>query len=161
MTYPAPVHDPSAPAASDMSAAFASSETYRIWRPGSRPLQFSGTELAMAMSYTPELPYWYEINVYRTEAQSFVLALRLFFQSETIDDTTKAWEFETINEVFDALEAYDAAQDVRVSFDNMPGDTPADLMAHAFELRAHVAAARAHFSGLIGEFFDTLDQAAA
>lgn len=140
---------------------FASTTQYRISRPGARPLTFSGNELAMAMSYTPELPYWYEINVYRTDAQTFALAVRLFFQSEEMEDTTQAWEFDTIIEVFDTLEAYDAAKDLRVSFVTSPSDAPADLLAHAMDLRSQISAARAHFASLIGEFFDTLDQAAA
>jgi RPA family protein len=113
----------------------------------------------MAMSFTPDLPYWYEINIYRTAEQRFVLAIRLFFQSETEEDTTQAWEFETMPEVFDAIEQYDAGQDVKVSLVDAPPAASAELAAMALELRARLHAARANFAGLVGELFEELEAA--
>ena len=133
-------------------------QDYRLRRPGARPLIFSGAELAMAMNFTPELPYWYEINIYRTSSQRFVLAIRQFFQSETEEDTCQAWEFETLAEVFDAIEQYDAAKDITVSMMEMNVSTPAELAAMSLDLRAQVTAARANFGGLVGELFEELDQ---
>jgi hypothetical protein len=133
-------------------------QTYRLRRPGARPLIFSGAELAMAMNFTPELPYWYEINIYRTTGQRFVLAVRQFFQSETEEDTCQAWEFETLPEVFDAIEQYDPAKDIRVSMMDMAASAPAELTAMSLDLRAQVKAARANFSGLVGELFEELDR---
>lgn len=135
---------------------------FRIRRMGARPLVFRGTELAMSMSFSPELPYWYEMNIYRTEQQSFVLAIRMFFQSEDIRDHARAWELETIGDVFDRIEAYDAAQDIRLSLpDTLDGAAPAELAAHALDLSARVAAARAHFAGLVGELFAEIETSAA
>lgn len=133
-------------------------QTYRLRRPGLRPLIFSGAELAMAMNYTPELPYWYEINIYRTSGQGFVLAIRQFFQSETEEDTCQAWEFTTLPEIFDAIEQYDAAKDIKVSPVDLATSAPAELTAMSLDLRAQVKAARANFSGLVGELFEELDQ---
>lgn len=135
---------------------------FRIRRMGARPLVFRGTELAMSMSFMPELPYWYEMNIYRTEQQSFVLAIRLFFQSEEARDYVRAWELETIGDVFDKIEAYDAAQDIRLSLpDTLDTAAPAELAAHALDLSARVAGARAHFAGLVGELFAEIEASAA
>lgn len=133
-------------------------EAYRLRRPGARPLTFFGSEVAMAMNFTPELPYWYEINIYHTDTQSFVLAIRQFFQSEEEEDTCQAWEFETLPQIFDAIEQYDAAKDIRVSTIAAPSTVPAELSMMALDLRAQVMAARANFSGLVGAFFEELDQ---
>jgi hypothetical protein len=132
--------------------------TFRIKRPGARPLVFEGIELAMAMSFTPSLPYWYEVNLYRTSDQRFVAAVRLFFQAESEVDQVRAWDFDTLDQALDKLAQYDAAQDIRFAMDpvnlTLP---PAELAAMAMELRARVDSARRHFSSLLGEFFYELD----
>ena len=69
--------------------AIGAPKPYRITRSGARPLRFAGSELVMAMSFTPELPYWYEINMYRTSDLEFVAAVRLFHQSEDMPDTVE------------------------------------------------------------------------
>lgn len=134
---------------------------FRIPRHGARPLVFSGTQLAMAMSFTPELPYWYEINIFRTSDQRFVLVIKLFHVSEQRKDTTDAWAFDTLPEVFDALETHDAGQDVVADVDTVHADLPAvELAARAMELRARITAARQHFAGLVGELFAEIDAVA-
>ena len=131
---------------------------YRLRRIGGRPLEFSGVELGMAMSFSPSLPYWYEINLYHTREQRFVLAIRQFFQSEAERDIVSAWTFETLGEALDALEAYDAAEDVRLTVEvDTARMSAADLAACAMDLRARAKSARTHFSGLVGEFLHQMD----
>lgn len=138
------------------------SSNFRIARVGARPLVFTGTELAMSMSFTPGMPYWYEVNIYRTQAQKFVLALRMFFASEAEDDFVRAWEFDTIDECFDKIETYDAAQDVKMTLpENIEKAPPAVLAAHALQLQAKVTAARAHYAGLVGELFAEIEAMSA
>jgi len=137
-----------------------SASANRIRRLGKRPLVFNGTELAMAMSFTPGLPYWYELNVFRTDQQKFVLAIKLFYSSEDEIDSSDAWEFDTLAEVFDAIEAYDAGRDVRFDMGGLSDAPAAAMAAMSMSLRAEVEAARAHFAGLVGEFFKQLEDAA-
>ena len=133
----------------------------RLRRLGARPLVFHGSELGMAMSFSPELPYWYEINLYRTTDQDFVLAVRLFHQSEEERDTVEAWRFASLADAMDALESYDAARDVKVTVNpSDPTLSAAELVAHAMDLRGRAEAARRHFSGLVGEFLHQMDAAA-
>lgn len=132
--------------------------TFRIKRPGARPLVFEGIELAMAMSFTPALPYWYEVNLYRTSDQRFVATVKQFYQSETEQDMIKAWDFDSLEQAIDRLANYDAGEDVRISVD--PSDlsaSAAELAACAMELRAKVISARRHYASLVGEFFYELD----
>lgn len=132
--------------------------TWRIKRVGGRPLAFMGSELAMAMSFTPTLPYWYEVNVYRTSDQQFVACVRLFYVSSDEQDTARAWECETLDEAIEALVRYDAAQDVRLTLDHGgPDRTAAEMAAHSLDLRAQVKSYRHHYATLIGEFLHDLD----
>ncbi len=145
-------------ASSSLGYPAAQAGTFRIKREGARPLIFQGSELAMAMSFTPSIPYWYEINIYRTVDQRFILAIRLFFQSKDEENIVRAWEFDSLPDALDKMETYDAAQDVKVVFDGSKPVPIAELTATAIEIHAKIAAARTHYSGLIGEFFYDLDQ---
>ncbi len=150
-----------APQDSGSVATIAEAPSHRIKRTGARPLTFEGTELGMAMSYAPALPYWYEINVYRTLESSFVVAVRLFHQSEDIQDTVRAWECADLESALDALSRYDAAMDVPMNMDLDGTDMAAsELAAHALELRARIASARQHYKSLVGEFFFDLEAGA-
>lgn len=155
MSFPMPATDYRA-FQSELSNA---APVFRIPRPGQRPLVFRGTNLAMAMSFTPDLPFWYEINIYRTDAQDFALVVKLFYQSEDERDTVKAWRFDTLPEVFDALEAYDAAEDIRVAGAPSASAGAAELATMALDLRARIAAYRVHWSTLVGEILAELEAA--
>ncbi|MEM9425097.1 MAG: hypothetical protein AAGA06_00190 [Pseudomonadota bacterium] len=133
-------------------------QTYRIARVGARPLKFSGSELAMAMSFTPEIPFWYEINIYRTTEGDFVTAVRLFHQSEDRRDTAEAWRMATLEDALSALEHYDAGKDVDFALIE-PGDClcASELGARALDLQARIMAQRKHYGGLVGEVLYELD----
>ena len=105
--------------------------TYRLPQPGGRPNIFQGAELAMAMSFTPGLSYWYEINLYRTTEQGFVVAIRTFFQSEEEADFVKSWSFSSVHEALDFVERYDPSIDVHVPAIDMAAASPAELAAAA------------------------------
>jgi len=152
---PAGMHSPEAVAS---QPNIGQPSSYRIVRSGARPLKFSGSELAMAMSFSPEIPYWYEINLYRTTGSEFVAAVRLFHQSEDRRDTVEAWRFSSLDEALAAIEDYDAAQDVdfaaAIPRENMPG---AEIAGQALTLQARVHAMRQHYRGLVGEILFELD----
>lgn len=131
---------------------------YRISRSGARPLKFNGSELAMAMSFTPEIPYWYEINLYRTTESDFVAAVRLFHQSEDKLDTVEAWRCKSLDEALTSLEHYDAANDVEVTLIAPGKDMAAsEVAAASLELHARIHAQRQHYRGLVGEILHELD----
>lgn len=152
---------PTKPGGSGLGAAsIGMPMTYRIARNGARPLHFKGSELAMAMSYTPELPYWYEVNLYRTSDAEFVVAIRLFHQSEEQTDTVEAWRFPSLEQALEVVETYDPAHDVKFFVPSEFGDTPAsELAARALDLQWRISAARRHYQGLVGELLSELDVA--
>ena len=163
MTYslnPAPAHHQMHDRPDD-TPSLGAPGTFRIKRIGARPLAFRGSELAMAMSFTPEIPYWYEINLYRSDDQRFAAAVRLFFQSENERDVVRAWMVDSLDDALDAIESYDAGQDVRTTLDHIDEHMPpAEMASKALELAARVEAARIHYAGLVGELFDQIEAAA-
>lgn len=131
---------------------------FRISRNGGRPLSFQGTELAMAMSFVPELPYWYEINLYRTNDNAFVVAVRLFHQAEDRKDTVEAWRCGSLEEALTSMEHYDAAADVlTLEHYDIRSMTAAELTAAMLEINARIKSARQHYEGLVGEILSELD----
>ncbi|MEO0655311.1 MAG: hypothetical protein AAFY77_10630 [Pseudomonadota bacterium] len=140
--------------------AIGAPKPYRITRSGARPLRFAGSELVMAMSFTPELPYWYEINMYRTSDLEFVAAVRLFHQSEDMPDTVEAMKFPSLEQALEMIEHYDAGCDVKfgMASELAPQSAP-ELAAQALELHARIGAARRHYRGLVGEILTELDAA--
>ncbi len=147
---------PTSPA--PVTTTMGGAKTYTLPRCGKRPLTFTGSELCMAMNYAADCHSWYEVNIYRTTDKRFVLCLRQFFRDEDEQDTTRAWECETFGDLMDRLEAYDAADDVRVTvFADDPKLSVAEMAAHALTLRAKAESARMHFGGLVGEILAELD----
>lgn len=131
-----------------------------IKRVGARPLEFTGVELAMAMSYHPEMPWWYEFNLFRG-GEGFVVTVKRFHVSEDETDYCRAWEFGDLESAMAALEGYDAAQDVKADrYMVGPDASAAELAAAAMGLRAEIAETRAHYASLVGEFLHDLDEAA-
>lgn len=126
---------------------------FTIKRAGGRPLRFEGSELAMAMSFTASMPYWYEINLYRSVDQRIVTAVRLFHQSEKKQDTVRAWESASIDDAIDKLTRYDAGYDVPVDIDfDASQAPPPELAAKALQLQARISEARHHYKSIVGEF---------
>jgi len=133
--------------------------SFTLPQAGKRPLSFTGTEIAMAMSFTPALPYWYEINLYRANDGQFVVAIRNFYQSETEEDVVRAWSFPTVDHAFEHLENYDAGRDVPVPTGDFSGMAPAEMAALAMQTHAKIEDRRSHFAGLVGEIFFEIDAA--
>ena len=139
------------------AAAVGQAGVVTLKRVGARPLSFQGTELCMAMSFTPGAPFWYEINVFRTTDQRFVCAVRTFFAADNEDDQVRAWEFESFEQVMAHLEGYDPADDIRVDLDPSAPMTLPELAANALALRARAAEARRQFATIVGEILYELE----
>jgi hypothetical protein len=137
-----------------------SSGQYRLRRFGGRPIVFQGTELAMAMSFTPGLPYWFEINLFRANDGSCPVCVKKFFSSSEEKDFARAWVAPSIEAALDSIEAFDPAEDVPVRVSLSAGSmTPAEMEAAAMDLQAQVANVRTHYASLVGEFLHQLDAA--
>ena len=135
---------------------------FNIKRKGARPIRFSGIELAMSMSFASEIPYWYEINLYKTHDQQYVSAIRLFHQSSDLSDTITAQEHSNVESALECITQYDAAQDVQLPFDyDCSLKNPASLAASALNLRSRICECRIHYQALVGEFLFDYEMSSA
>lgn len=141
------------------TASIGQSGLVTLKRVGTRPLTFRGTEICMAMSFVPGTPSWYEVNVYRTAEQRFVVAIKQFFRDADEHDICRAWEFDDFDGALSHIESYDPADDIRVDVDPSAPMTLAELAAHALALRAKAAEARRQYRSLVGEILYDLENA--
>lgn len=131
-----------------------SSLTYRIKCAGKRPIVFQGVELLMVMNFSPDHPFWYELNLYQTNLGNFVVTVRLFHTAEDHADSVDAWEFDSLEGVFSFLETYDPTSDFQFSdVSEAYGTSSVGLLAKSYELRAKVKMIQDRFSNALGEFF--------
>ncbi|MEO1238071.1 MAG: hypothetical protein AAFW64_00120 [Pseudomonadota bacterium] len=113
------------------------------------------------MSYTPSLPYWYEINLYHSETQEFIVAIRKFFQSQNEADQVKSWTFSSLDAAIAHVENYDAAVDVLIPEMDLAAMAPAEMSAMALSLKADVEGVRHHYAGLVGELLMEMESSDA
>jgi hypothetical protein len=129
-------------------------------RVGQKPLSFMGVETAMAMSFMPGAPSWYEINLYKTSDGGVVAAVKLFHRDEDAADLCRAWEFSDLGAAVSHLESFDPAADIRV---DVEPDDPAlslpEMAAHALALRAKAEEARRQYRTILGELLHDLEAA--
>ncbi|MEO1678542.1 MAG: hypothetical protein AAFU80_10325 [Pseudomonadota bacterium] len=135
-------------------------QSFHIRRLGGRPLRFRGVELAMAMGFSPEHAFWYEINVYRKLQGAYAVAVRLFHSATDEQDVVQAWPCDGLGDVLETLERYDATQDVTVSVDPTDPDlSAAELAAHALDLRARTEIHKRAYAAVLGDLLHQLDDA--
>lgn len=140
-------------------AAVGQSGLVTLKRVGTRPLSFNGSEICMAMSFVPGAPSWYEINLYRSVEQRFVLAVKQFFRDADEQDLCHAWEFGDFDGALAHMENYDPADDIRVEIDPGAAMTLPEMAAHALALRARAGEARRQYRALVGEILFDLEKA--
>jgi hypothetical protein len=123
-------------------------------RTGERPLSFEGVEVCSAMSYTSGTPLWYEINVYRTVAESFIANVRMFTKSDNDKDRYSAYEAGSFDEALFWLEGYNPAEDIRA---DLPVDSNeisiVELGLKAAAVRMRLSEAKRQYKDLLGEIF--------
>lgn len=130
-------------------------------RTGLRPLAFNGTTIVMASGISPDLPFWYELNVHRTDTDGFVSDIRLFGKPANSSDIFRVTEHDTLAEVFDLFEAYDSSADLAATPDLPSTASHAALALHRASLRMRVNQITDHYRALVGGFLAKLETAAA
>ncbi len=128
-------------------------------RTGARPVSFRGVQISSAMSFVVGTPLWYEINLYRLADQSFVVDVRMFTKSDDDPERFTVMHVGSFEEALSALEAYEPADDVRVTVAlDDPHASLADLTFQALALRARVEEARAQYRGLVSDVLADLEK---
>ncbi len=129
-------------------------------RTGLRSFAFNGSLVAMTCGVTPNLPFWYEINVYRTAAGGWVSDIRLFNKADGSIDMFRVAEHDDLDGVLDHLERYDPTGDLTLPPAlTDPNASSATLSIHAAGLQMQVKQIGDHYRGLLAELLHRLEGA--
>lgn len=142
----------------ELEAAMLPAQTIR--RTGQRPFAFNGSLVAMTCGVTPDLPFWYEINAYRTTSGSWVSDIRLFDKGDA-SDLFRVAEHDDLDALFDYFENYDPVGDIAPPGELIDGSaSSAQLALQTARLQMRVDRIRDHYRGLLGDFLGRIDAAA-
>ncbi|MEM6413385.1 MAG: hypothetical protein AAF720_01870 [Pseudomonadota bacterium] len=134
-------------------------ESFRLKQTGARSITFDGYELCSSMSYVVGPPLWYELNIYQTDSQGFLIGIKMFTKNEDEGDIHRVLEASSLDDVAHILENYDPAFDIDASSVRVDDDTisMAELSLAAVRLRQRIEEARRQFKDLVGEILYELD----
>jgi len=120
-------------------------------RTGKRPYSFNGVAVATVSGITPALPFWYEINIFRTVSDTYVSDIRLFHKEADYPDFFRVEEHLDLETVFEHLEGYDPAGDLALS-PSMPkwSTSNAALEFGVARLQMQVNRINQHYGSLVG-----------
>ena len=161
------IHDPEAPTTTialspglterlrDIGARVAPLQLLK--RTGERRYAFNGQILATVCGIERILPFWYEINVYRSVIGTYVSDIRLFGKGEDIVDVFRVAEHNDIDELRDHLGRYDPHYDLPPIRCGGSPQSSAALMLRAIEIRADMQRISEHYRVTVSALLDVLD----
>lgn len=126
-------------------------------RTGHRPLTFNGVPIATICGVTPALPFWYELNLFRTVVDSFVCDVRLFQKSDAPERFTVA-EHDDLLDACAWFEAYQPARDIRPNIALSTIGSSAELAIAIASLRLEIDLAAEHYRALVGQLLTAVEQ---
>lgn len=154
-SVPPPPEPPQAQMLREAEARLAPVQVVR--RTGLRPYAFNGQLLGTVCGVDQVLPYWYEINVYRTVLGSYVSDIRLFGKAADAPDLFRAREHDDLDALHAYLEGYDPCGDLPpIRYDDSPATSAAALALRAIEVRAEMRRIDDHFRATVGALLNAL-----
>jgi len=126
----------------------------KLRRSGQLPYIFQPLgEIGFATSYTPQLPFWYELNLWFSDEQKYVLNIRRFAKSDQERDSHIVKVASSTEEVLSAIESYDPLADITVSIDFSKPMTLAEISLYGIELCGNIEIARKQYHDVVSEMF--------
>jgi hypothetical protein len=126
-------------------------------RSGERPYVAHAAPVATLSGYSTELPFWYEINVYRTVADAYVTDIRLFHKNPNSADMFRVVEHDDMDDVFNYLERYDPSADLDPGRSiSEPTASSASLALNAARLQLRVNQLTRHYQATVSELLNAL-----
>ncbi|MGI4730662.1 MAG: hypothetical protein ACRYFW_02805 [Janthinobacterium lividum] len=125
-------------------------------RTGQRSFAFNGQILGTVCGVDQVLPFWYEINVYRTVVGTFVSDIRLFGKDAGAADLFRVAEHDTIDAVHTRLEQYDPSCDLPPVRYDATSVSAATLTLRAIEVRAEIRRINDHYQVTMGALLTAL-----
>lgn len=128
-------------------------------RSGQRPFLFNGATLATICGVTPNLPFWYELNVHRTVLDTYLSDIRLFHKSPDEPDLFWIAEHDDLEMLVGYFERYHPAADLTPpQLDPARATSSAELALWAAGLQLRVEQITQHYRALVGELLHAVHQ---
>jgi len=119
---------------------------------GGKPLRIVGVIMAEANSWSPSVPAWHEVTLYRTQGQECAASIRMLKKAMGETDIHHAELFASIEEGLNWLEEFDPTADLVPDFDASDRRvSTAEIALLSAALRQHADAVTRQWRGLLGE----------
>ena len=119
---------------------------------GGKPLRIVGVMIAEATSWSPSVPAWHEVSLYRTQGQECAASIRMLKKAMGETDIHHAELFASIEDALNWLEEFDPTADLAPDFDASDRRvSTAEIALFSAALRQHADAVTRQWRGLIGE----------
>ncbi len=119
---------------------------------GAKPLRIHGVILAEAHSWSPAVPAWHEVALFRTEGRECAVALRMRKKAVGEADIHHAEIFASLDEALEWLEAFDPTSGLAPGFDASDRRvSTAEIALASAALRQQADAVTRQWRGLLGE----------
>ncbi|WP_375382035.1 hypothetical protein [uncultured Sphingomonas sp.] len=125
-------------------------------RTGQRSFAFNGQILGTVCGIDQVLPYWYEINVYRTVLGTYISDIRLFGKGAEATDLFRVTEHDAMDAVQNYLEHYDPSCDLPPVRYDATSQSAAALTLRAIEVRAELQRIADHYHVTVGALLTAL-----
>lgn len=119
---------------------------------GGKPLRIEGLMIAEATSWSPSVPAWHELAIYRTTGTECAASVRTLKKTVGETDVHRAELFATVDDALDWLEAFDPISDLSPGF--VASDrriSTAEIALLSAALRQQADAVTRQWRGLVGE----------
>mgnify|MGYP001795348478 CR=1 FL=1 len=123
-----------------------SSECVVVKRTGKPPLRFYGDPLFTQTSYRSGPHLWYDVSLFHRPKGGFVVDVKCYKKDSGAADMFRGVQADTIGDVLDYLESYDAAADLDVDSLSGENSSEARLRLRELELRRAVLEAQRQFA---------------
>jgi hypothetical protein len=128
---------------------------------GGKPLRFDGLMMIEATSWSPSVPTWHEVALYRTAGTEWAASVRVLKKPIGETDIHHAELFVSVDDALNWLEAFDPIADLSPNFDASDRRvSTAEIALLSASLRQHADAVTKQWRGLIGELLYRFAQTA-
>jgi hypothetical protein len=131
---------------------------HTLRRTGRKAVRFTGRQLVEALGNPEPGTIWYELSIYRSEADSIIVELIARRSAVDEHDLSRVEVFASLSEAASWLETYPCAADVPIPSALASDDSPmATCVLQALQLRQRISRISDEYHGLLSDVFEALD----
>jgi len=131
---------------------------HTLRRTGRKAIRFTGRQLVEALGNPEPGTIWYDLSIYRSEADSVIVELNARRSAVDEQDLSRVEVFASLGEAASWLESYPCAGDVPIPPSLASDSSPmATCVLQALQLRQRIARITDEYHGLLSDVFEALD----